>query len=772
MEKLSNKNTFLKLLIVTCTVICFSLECHGASLSKGETKLIEKYINNSSVEDAVGQILMVGLPADFNNYKDVRKLDEILIDIGVGSVIVHNYNYFYRKEYPPNMYLSSIIEFNNAIQDKALSGKLSLPLLVATDFESPNVSSIRSGLIIPPSALAISATRNKEYINYIGRLVGLQLKNIGINIILGPVLDTYNIKQGNRSTLQDRCFASTPHGVVTTASYFIKGLKESGISIFAKHFPSHGSVESNPHDNVIPKYEGSTQQLEDDIKPFLYFKKSLDGIMSSHIVIDELRKNEIATFSSEFITGKLKKMGFKDQIIITDDLSSMGAIRRYLLENPKENFSSIAIKAFTAGHDLLVFSNFSECDKRSKFTLNDLKDVKNSLAKYIKGNASAEKQFRESLRKIISLKARLAKDMGQSVETVLNNKDKFPVYRIAYYGREALTRSQEFLKKIGNPNIDDGEKLVKEIIRKSSVLINKRNEFNLTKSPVNSKIVFCVYKEFLDFFKETFGAVYKNAEFIAIPQLKSGSDFKALKYKVNDLYERANLIIYTVLDKSDSDFLTFLQIHKKKFSEKLVVFCHNSPVILDNNVLKDATIISNFTNHQLSFTVDIEILRGDLMPNELKNLPINIGEYGKFYNVGNTTWIEPADISSFEEYFPRYNINSNYESLIRRYNLVIPKNLRTLGFCSLYLVVVVILLVFWASVSKNFIKKQRDNANSVAEKDEVLSLKFWIHSAMVHYKITLPLFFVLSLIILFYLPETSDLVGGLVNLIKVIKGKG
>ena len=110
----------------------------------------------------------------------------------------------------------SVIAFNNGIQEKAIRSKLSLPLLIASDFESPSFASIRNGLILPPSALSIAACQNAKLTNLNGELAGLQLRNIGVHIILGPVLDTYNVKQGNRSTLQDRCFASTPQGLVST----------------------------------------------------------------------------------------------------------------------------------------------------------------------------------------------------------------------------------------------------------------------------------------------------------------------------------------------------------------------------------------------------------------------------------------------------------------------------------------------------------------------------------------------------------------------------
>jgi len=98
-------------------------------------------------------------------------------------------------------------------------------------------------------------------ISAMGHLSGNQLRNTGIDIILGPVLDIYNVKQDNRGTLQDRCFAASTEGVVYISSHYIKGLHESEIAIFAKRFLSYGSVETNPHQLVMPIYDGAPETL-------------------------------------------------------------------------------------------------------------------------------------------------------------------------------------------------------------------------------------------------------------------------------------------------------------------------------------------------------------------------------------------------------------------------------------------------------------------------------------------------------------------------------
>ena len=706
---------FILIILVTTLGILLYATLHSNNigineLTSSENKIIEKYVKECTIEDSIGQILMVGIPADYNNYKDSKYIDDIFINMGIGTAIVNGYNYFNPGKYDDITFLNSVIEFNNALQEKAKKSKLSLPLLLATDFESSSFSSIRNGLTLPPSALAIGASQNSLYTNLVGKLTGLQLQNVGIHIILGPVLDSYNVKQGNRTALQDRCFASSPNGVVAIASHFIKGLKEGGVSVFAKHFPSYGSVEENPHDFAIPIYEGASEQLMGEIKPFVYFKNSLDGIMTSHILLSRMN-NKIATFSQEFINDHLRLLGFSNQIIITDDLTSMGAIKKYS-QTQNESFTDIAIKAFAAGHDILLFSHFSEIDKRSSFSVKDLREVKAGLLNYIKTSHTAsgttEKQFRQSLKRVITQKAKIAKSMGYKVDELLNEQKMVPLFHIQHNAHEALSRSQDFLGNY-DTSVDTGDRLVREIIREAATVINEKASYKLNAYPSNARILFFTYEEGARYFRQSIGPLYKNAEFMIVPALKNSNLFWQVRKKIISNFDRADLIIYTVFDKSDSDLLSYVQKKHKSFSSKVIILCHNSPIIFDNNILSEATIVSTFTNHPFSYEVDLDILINKNQPKKLKNLPISVGENGKIYNVANTAFIEPTDPASYENLFPKYLVDNRTLKIIQASNYVVSKVLvRKYCFVVLNLILLYIWLIAFLKTANALIVKIKE----------------------------------------------------------------
>lgn len=757
-RKLCYPKSILSLSVFFISLMVYAIFFYGhtthTELTSSEKNLIEKYIKDLKIEDAVGQILMVGVPADYNNYKDVKNVAVIFNSMGIGNVIVNGYNYFNPKKYDDITFLNAVIEFNNGIQEKATRSKLALPLLIAADFESPSFTSIRNGLVLPPSALTIAACQNKELTNLNGQLVGLQLRNVGLHIILGPVLDSYNVKQGNRSTLQDRCFASTPQGVVAISSHFIKGLKEGGVAMFAKHFPSHGMVEANPHDLVIPEYEGTVDQLDAEIRPFsLYFKETLDGIMTSHISLSRLR-NRLATFSSEYIRGHLRAMGFDRQIIITDDLTSMGAIRKYA-QVTKDSFAEIAVKAFGAGHDVLLFSHFSEIDKRSPFSLEDLRSVRKALVDYIRNSESAEKHFRDALTKVISLKARIAKSLGYKVDELLNNQSKTSLFRVHHGGKEALSKSQVFLQNYGD-KIGNGEKLVRQTIREAASIINKSEKsanYDLNSYPDSSKIIVYVYEEGLERFRQTIQPLYRNAEFISIPSEKKSTAFQKIRKEIASKFANADLTIYTVFDKSDSDLLSSLYKSTKSFSSKIVILSHNSPIIFDNNILKQATVLSTFTNHAFSYDIDLEMLFNKFQPRDTKNLPISLGENGKIYNVTSTTFIAPTNIAIYENLFPKYLVDKRTVEIIRSEKYLISKALIHRG---LFLFVNSVLL-FYVMVTSA--KGLSELIAKIREKDLFISPSQLFTTTIVKTpRIIFPLAAIILVDILFFRAETSQII--------------
>jgi len=667
----------IRLLTVVASVFLFLQGCEHQEkahsiLTSDEQKKIEEYSKKVSIADAVGQILMVGMPADINTVRDrgSQDLDEVLIKHHVGFAILKGYRYYDNNQLKEDEYLSKVIDFNNAIQEKASKGVLSLPLLIATDFEGPTISPVKRGLVPPPSALSLGATQDSKAIFEIGSLVGYQLRHIGIHILLGPVLDTYNTRQGTRAGLFDRAFAATPDGVSRIASHYINAVNRAGLAVFAKHFPSHGAIETDPHSKSIPSYKGAAAQRQNELNPFLHSREMIDGIMTAHIEVEGNGHRKLATFSNA-VLEEPKNSGLTEQILITDDLSNMGAVRKYM-ELSKASYADVAVQAFDAGHDVLLFAHLGDdigkgivgdySQEKTWFRLSDLQGVVEKLVTHISRNKQNETRFRNSLLKVLKLKAKLVKQSGRTVDDLLNKDRNDSLFRISDNGQMAIKRTEEALVNASKTIAPDApaydlnkarEQIVLNAIRKGTVLVNDpgRGPIDLRSSSPDTKAVFAIYEGELTKYKEAFSSILPFAEFLEIPLKKDGSKFRELETALINKAPKCDLLIYTALDASDADLLSRLRRrYPEKMKESMIVISHGSPIALDSDLIKDVTLIGNFTRHSLAFDVDIEILRGETKPSGIRNLPVNIGE-GRSYNVTTTNWVQPANPEEYEKAF-------------------------------------------------------------------------------------------------------------------------
>src|SRR5436190_9645658 len=119
------------------------------------------------------------------------------------------------------------------------------PLLVMTDQEGGSVKRIGG----PPAASAQAmGSRGAAFARSQGRMSAVNLRNLGVNLDLAPVLDV--ARPGGTIAEADRGFGSTPTEVGATAVGFAAGLQAGGVAAAGKHFPGLGSARLNTDDAV------------------------------------------------------------------------------------------------------------------------------------------------------------------------------------------------------------------------------------------------------------------------------------------------------------------------------------------------------------------------------------------------------------------------------------------------------------------------------------------------------------------------------------------
>lgn len=202
-----------------------------------------------------------------------------------------------------------------------------------------------------PANSAISDDADDQLMYEYGREVARECRLLGINMVLGPVVDV----SVPNSFMRRRSFGTDPRRVSDLALAYARGLEDGDVISVAKHFPGHGSVSADSHKRkgVI---ERSLNEMDSiDLYPFRrWVEQRLTGIMVGHLAVPSIDSEmRPAVVSRTVIDDLLRKdIGFSG-LVLTDALNMKGA----------EGYG--AVDAIAAGADIIVAPSetFSEIER-------------------------------------------------------------------------------------------------------------------------------------------------------------------------------------------------------------------------------------------------------------------------------------------------------------------------------------------------------------------------------------------------------------------------
>jgi beta-N-acetylhexosaminidase len=163
----------------------------------------------------------------------------------------------------------------------------------------------------------------------------------GIDLSFAPVLD---LDRGSR-VIGDRSMSAEPAVVADLGAHYIAGMKDAGMRCCGKHFPGHGSVEADSHDEVVVD-DRDAAGLDEDLAPFAELAGRLDSVMMAHVCYPA-RDPEPAGYSRAWVIDILReRLGFGG-VVISDDLDMAGA-------GPAGALSERVSKSLAAGCDAVL----------------------------------------------------------------------------------------------------------------------------------------------------------------------------------------------------------------------------------------------------------------------------------------------------------------------------------------------------------------------------------------------------------------------------------
>ncbi len=336
---------------------------------------------------AIGELVLTG----FTGPDLPETTRQFLRQDGIGGIILFTQNYEGTGQ---------IAELINQAQE---ARKGELPLWVSVDHEGGRVQRFRKPFTKIPEASDIAAKDSPKLAFEIAKLIGRELRAVGVNLDFAPVADINT--NPNNPVIGKRSFGGDEETVSKFVTAFTRGLISEGVQACIKHFPGHGDTHLDSH-LALPSIDTDLETMRNrEWRPFeKAMRAGCNFTMSAHIVCRKVDPEVPATLSKKILTDLLRGELHYTGIIVSDDME-MKAIADHF------GAQDAPVRAINAGCDLVIYR--SEAAARAGFE---------GLVKGLEtGKLSAERVL-ESVERLRKLKSEVLPPWKPTEITELGSK--------------------------------------------------------------------------------------------------------------------------------------------------------------------------------------------------------------------------------------------------------------------------------------------------------------------------------------------------------------
>ncbi len=363
----------------------------GATLKKTLFINQQNYAYAMKLEKKIGQLIILGFKGG-----SIDQHHPIVADIrkrNLGGVILFD-RLLARKKNRNNIV--------SPAQVKALTTSLqhysSSPLLITIDQEGGLVRRLKSQSGFPETLSAENLGKEDDatLTAIHAACTACTLKLLGINFNLAPVVDVNVFPENPVIGKLQRSFSADPESIIRHAAIWIREHKKQNIFSCLKHFPGHGSSQTDSHLGFTD-ISRSWQPIE--LIPYerLIHKNLADSVMLGHLFHENFDREYPTSLSSAVIETLLrKKLGFQGPVL-TDDLQMKAITDKYGLEE------SVCL-ALAAGVDMIIIGNNLEYDPKI------LKRIIPAVDRAIKDNKISENRIHTAWERVRKMKKQLGSE--------------------------------------------------------------------------------------------------------------------------------------------------------------------------------------------------------------------------------------------------------------------------------------------------------------------------------------------------------------------------
>ncbi len=176
-------------------------------------------------------------------------------------------------------------------------------------------------------------------------LMAAELLSQEINMSFAPMVD---LDRGCSKVMAGRCFSSEGRETVALAKAYMRGMHSAGMPTTLKHFPGHGSVQADTHEEAALDNRNIAElEAADDLQIFLSLLPKSEALMLSHVIYPNIDSRPVS-FSAAWVEYIRKRYHFSG-VLFSDDMCMAGA---------KQGCALSAIgQALEAGVDMVLICN-------------------------------------------------------------------------------------------------------------------------------------------------------------------------------------------------------------------------------------------------------------------------------------------------------------------------------------------------------------------------------------------------------------------------------
>lgn len=278
-----------------------------------------------SVPELAGRVIVA-------RYDGTEAPVSLVTDLGLGGVIV----------FADNITSADQVRAGN----QRLREAVDRPLLVGVDQEGGMVARVSAGVTPFPTFMTAGAADRPALTRRAMQGLGTDLADLGFTMDFAPVAD---VTTGpDDPTIGARSPGADPAEVAEHAIAGAEGLRDVGVLPVIKHFPGHGSVPADSHEELPVQPRSRSQLARRDLVPFERAAEAgLPAAMVGHIDVRSVDPGTPSSLSRPLVTGVLRRqLGFEG-LVVTDALDMAGVAEG-------RTSGGTAVAALRAGADVLL----------------------------------------------------------------------------------------------------------------------------------------------------------------------------------------------------------------------------------------------------------------------------------------------------------------------------------------------------------------------------------------------------------------------------------